>query len=349
METGAIRPGSDPLRTFTIVNVAELTPVTDPFVDLATVDGDVLKWEQYSGLPANALERAIPRPRVSRYRAAWQAASAARRAGAIISHLPLMSAAVADAAWLRGARAPHLAFSFNFTALPVAAARARLRRTLARIDRFGTYTAFEADLYAEAFDIPRDRFRPLPWTQSAPRAGAVDDALLPDRPFVAAVGGEGRDVAMLIAAARALPDIPFVVIARPVALLADPPANMTVHFNVTHETCWGIASRAAALLVPLRDGETCCGHITLVSGQMLGLPIVTTASRGTQEYTVGFGGTTLVPAGELDGWVAAIRAIVADPDAARRRAAPDRDAAMALYDRRHWAEYVADFVRTVRV
>lgn len=331
-----------------VVNVADLSPVGEPFVELLSVDDRPLEWARYSGLPANALERALPRPRVSRYRAAWQATNAARGATVLVSHLPRMSAAVADAARLRRITTPHLAFSFNFTQLPAAAARSRFRRSLASIDQFCTYTGFEADLYAEVFAIPRARFRPVRWTQDAPVPGAVHPMLLPSGPFVAAVGGEGRDFAMLIAAARALPDVPFVVIARQTPLLMDPPANMTVHFNLPYATCWGIAARAAALLVPLRDADTCCGHITLVSARMLGLPIVTTMSRGTDEYTQGFAGTTLVPAGSVEGWVAAIRTIIADPDAARAAAATDRVEAATLYDRAHWGAYVGDFVAQAR-
>lgn len=327
-----------------VVNVADLSPVGEPFVELLSIDDRPLEWARYSGLPANALERAVPRPRVSRYRAAWQAANAARGATALVSHLPRMTAAVADAARLRGIDTPHLAFSFNFTQLPAPAARTRFRRSLASVDQFCTYTGFEADLYAEVFAIPRDRFRPLCWTQEAPVPGAVHPMLLPSGPFVAAVGGEGRDFAMLIAAARALPQVPFVVIARQTPLLMDPPANMTVHFNLPYATCWGIAARAAALLVPLRDADTCCGHITLVSARMLGLPIVTTRSRGTDEYTQDFAGTTLVPAGSVEGWVEAIRTVIADPDAARAAAAIDHAQAATLYDRSRWSTYIRDFV-----
>jgi len=253
-----------------------------------------------------------------------------------------------DAARLRGIDTPHLAFSFNFTQLPAPAARTRFRRSLASVDQFCTYTGFEADLYAEVFAIPRDRFRPLCWTQEAPVPGAVHPMLLPSGPFVAAVGGEGRDFAMLIAAARALPQVPFVVIARQTPLLMDPPANMTVHFNLPYATCWGIAARAAALLVPLRDADTCCGHITLVSARMLGLPIVTTRSRGTDEYTQDFAGTKLVPAGSVEGWVEAIRTVIADPDAARAAAAIDHAEAATLYDRSRWSTYIRDFVVQAR-
>lgn len=327
-----------------VVNVADLSPVGEPFVELLSVGDRPVEWTRYSGLPANALERVVPRPRVSRYRAAWQATNAARDAAVLVSHLPRMSAAVADAARLRRIRTPHLAFSFNFTQLPASAARARFRRSLASVDQFCTYTGFEADLYAEVFAIPRARFQPVRWTQSVPVPGAVHPMLLPSGPFVAAVGGEGRDFAMLIAAARALPEVPFVVIARQTPLLMDPPPNMTVHFNLPYATCWGIAARAAAALVPLRDADTCCGHITLVSARMLGLPIVTTRSRGTDEYTQGFAGTTLVPAGSVEGWVEAIRAIIADPDMARATAASDQVEAAMLYDRAHWGAYVSDFV-----
>lgn len=328
-----------------LVDVAELTPVDAEFITLSDVDGAPVNWVRHSGRPQSAVERIITRPRLSRYRAAWNAAVAGRRARAIISHMPRMTAAVADFTRVTRASAPHLAFSFNFTQLPRDADLARFRRSLTRVDQFAVYTAFEADRYAELFDLPRDRFRPLLWTQATPAAATVDRKLLPSKPFVVAVGGEGRDFAMLTKAARALPEVPFVVIARPTGELSDIPSNMTLRFNIPSEVCWGIASKAAALLVPLFTSDTCCGHITLVSGRMLGLPIITTRSAGTREYSEGFGATQLVPAGNVDAWIAAISEIMADPDRARTIATAEAIEARERHSRHLWVQYVADFIR----
>ena len=200
------------MKPFRIVNVPDVSP-GDAFVGLPSIDGRPVEWLGHSGLPANAIERAVRRPRLSRYRAAWRAAGDARRADMLISHLPLMTAAVEDAARLRGRHAPHFAFSFNFTDLPRGSRLARMRRAFAPIERFGVYSRYEATLYPELFGVPADRFHPMMWGQSAP---ATDlGAPVPDRPFVVAIGGEGRDGAGIAAAARARPDLDWIVVTRP--------------------------------------------------------------------------------------------------------------------------------------
>ncbi len=178
--------------------------------------------------------------------------------------------------------------------------------------------------------------------------GAVHPMLLPSGPFVAAVGGEGRDFAMLIAAARALPQVPFVVIARQTPLLMDPPANMTVHFNLPYATCWGIrragrgiAGAAARCRYVLRAYHA--GQRADAGPADRHHPL----ARDRRIYA-DFAGTTLVPAGSVEGWVEAIRTVIADPDAARAAAAIDHAEAATLYDRSRWSTYIRDFVAQAR-
>lgn len=337
----AVKSDPGPIR---LVDVSQLTTVDAAFVDLAEVDGRPIEWSRHSGLPQSAIERLVTRPALSRYRAAWAGARDALNATAVISHLPYTTASVADVFRLLGVRKPHLAFSFNFTNIPDANERRRFHRRFSAVDQFTVYTEYEAGLYADAFGLPVERFRQVDWTQDTPSVAPVDLASLPSKPFVAAVGGEGRDFATLVAAARALPHVPFVVIARPDPVFADAPANMRVLFNIPFEMCWGIASRAAGLLVPLKSSTTCCGHITLISGRLLGLPIVTTRSLGTREYSEGFDATTLVEPQDVDGWVAAIEQLIADPAGAATAAAREVEPATARHDRGRWSEYVADFV-----
>ena len=332
------------LTNIVIVDVAELTSVDAKFINLLEVDGLSVLWRRHSGLPQNAIERAVTRPRLSRYRAAYFAARDSRDADAVISHLPRMTAAVADLSRLAGNRIPHLAFSFNFTVLPCKVQRARMKTAFTRVDQFCVYTDFEAAIYADAFGIDPARFRPVSWTQDTPivATGAHPQFAAP---YVVAVGGEGRDFATLIAVARRLPAIHFVVIARPTAALADAPANMTVLFNVPEPVCWQAAAGADAVLVPLTGPETCCGHITLVSARLLALPIVTTASHGTRSYTDGFAGTSVVPHADPDAFAGAIVALRKDPWTTKARVLADQRLAEALYNRSVWRDYVANFLR----
>lgn len=335
------------MKDLTVVDVAQLSPVTEPFCDLQAVDGRPIRWVRHSGLPGNWLERKISRPQLSRYRAVWNAASDAGKAAAVVSHMPWTTAAVSLLMKKRSTARPQLAFSFNFTKAPSGSALSFFRKALAPVEQFAVFTEFEADLYAERLGLPRERFRPVLWTQAPPVPGTVPDGLVPDGPFVVAIGGEGRDFSVLKAAAAALPDLPFVVIARPTAMLDDAPPNMRLLFNLPWATCWGIASRSIGLLVPLISKHTCCGHITLVSGRMAGLPIVTTTSSGTTEYSQGFDGTLTIPAGDVDGWVEALRLLRRDGERIGAAAAKEAGEAVRRHDRSLWAAYTADFLRRV--
>ena len=326
-----------------LVNVSELNAANDPFVDLPVLGDRSVLWRRFSGLPRNILERKVQRPRISRYRAASEAVHAARGSAAIISHMPRMTNAVSAQG---GAKLPpHLAFAFNFTTLPPAAECAKMAARFARVDQFCVYTRFEAEMYASAFKLDPARFRPVSWTQDVP--ALATGVALPDRPYVIAIGGEGRDFRTLVATARALPMVDFVVVARPHVALIDVPRNMTVRYNVPLKECWALAAAAEMLLVPLLGPETCCGHITIVSARLLGLPIITTISRGTVEYTQDFEGTVVVPAGDTDRMQEAILQIRNDLDGARTRSSADAAVAQVRYGRGLWAEYVSDFLERV--
>ena len=331
------------MKPIRIVNVPDLSP-GGAFVDLPDVNGRSLEWIGHSGLPASSLERIVRRPRLSRYRAAWQAAGDAREADLVISHLPRMTAAVEHAARLRGRRAPHLAFSFNFTDLPEGRDLARMRNAFARVERFAVYSRYEAGLYPQLFDLPADRFSSIMWAQQAPPTD--QSAIVPDGPYVVAIGGEGRDYAAIVAAARARPDLQWLAIARPNAALDAPPSNLAVRFNLPAPSTWGIAQRAAAVFVPLKTETTCCGHITIASTQLLGLPLVTTRSQATAEYVDATPGTTVVEPGDVDALVnaAALAIANAEPGALPRSA---QDSIKARYSRDGWARFVSDFIRQI--
>ncbi len=323
-----------------IINVPDMSP-GDAFVDVPEIDGRRTAWIGHSGLPSNALERRVRRPRLSRYRAAWNATGEERRSAVLISHLPRMTQAVELAARVRGRRLPHLAFSFNFTDLPRGRDLALMRRTLSMVEQFCVYSGHEATLYPELFDIPADRFRQVMWGQSAPAADP--SAATPDGPFVMAIGGEGRDIDGILAAARLRPDLRWVVVTRPNRALENPPGNVSVRFNLPAALTWGMALHAAAVVVPLRSEDTCCGHITIASTQLLGLPLITTRSHATREYVEGMPGTDVIESNDPDGLAAAAARALSDPIAIRSTAGLARDLAAARYDRAAWARLIVDF------
>lgn len=318
-----------------VVNVSDLMPVGAVFAPMPSGHERV----DVSGLPRNPWERRVRRPNVARLRAAVEAVRLAR-GGAIISHLPRMSAAVAAVQIAARSTAPHLAFSFNFTTLPGTVSGAYFRRVLDRVDRFCVFSAYEAELYPRRFDLPPERFVRLLWAQDPPTISSVPTAFA-GRDYVCAVGGEGRDYATLVAAARLLPHVTVVVIARRYNVVGDLPANVVVLHDVPGEVTWRIAREARALIVPLLTDRTCCGHITLVSAELLGIPVISTASAATREYADDV--TTCRP-----GDAAALASLIDDHHerfellgAAARARIPDK---VRRYSRERWADALRDFL-----
>jgi len=325
-----------------IVNVPDVSSADDPFVDLPAFE-----WVRLSGLPANVIERKIRRPRLSRYRAAWAAAGAATGDAAVISHLPLMTAAVERALGLRGRTPPHLAFSFNFTKLPEGGKRQSLAKAFARVARFAVYSGYERQLYARHFDLDPARIQPVVWTQDAPELAA--DFPHMDGPYVCAIGGEGRDFPTLLSALARLPKgIGAVVIARPHNLEGlTIPANVRVLANLPPPRTWALAAGSLGVLVPLLSRETCCGQVTLVSAKLLGLPMVTSVSEATGEYVDGREAILQTEAGDVDALVGAIERLADEREVLKAAAVAAVPRERALHDRSIWADYVARFLSDV--
>lgn len=269
-----------------LINVPDLSPPDDGFTCLEL--REKVSWLQLSGLPANAVERRIKAFKLSRYRAAAQAAFAARPDDVVISHHPLMSTAAAIALRSLRRRARHIAFAFNFTTLPTGMRRKLVSYALADVEQFAVFSVYEKEIYPDLFDLDPARFHSVVWTQPAPPYDPGTKFKIA-QPFVCAIGGEGRDIDLVIEAARNAPkSLGFVLITRPHLIKdKDIPENVTTLVNLPLKDTWTIAFQSLGVLIPLITSNTCCGHITIVSAKQIGLPILTTHSQATTEYVQG--------------------------------------------------------------
>ncbi|QEA12484.1 glycosyltransferase family 4 protein [Comamonas flocculans] len=326
----------------TAINVPDLSPVDDAFTQLQT--RHVLRWVGLSGQPANALERRIWGVRLSRYRAAAQAALRAGPRSFVISHLPLMTAAVAHLLRLRG-DVPHLGFAFNFTRLPTGRRLQYLRGALRRVDKMVVFSRYEQGLYAEHFGIERERFQPVIWTQEPPPVQA-ETGLGDVRPYLCAIGDEGRDFALLMQVARRLgPTTKMVVVARSQSLTGmEVPENVTVLTNISLARTWAIANGSCGVLVPLLSRETCCGHITLVGAKLLGLPLATTRTHAAHEYVEGRAAVLLCEPGDVAEFTLHAQRMIDDAQIMRSLAKSQVARETAIHDRKHWASCLDAFI-----
>ena len=272
--------------TTVFVNNTDLLPQDWRFIEPFWTDPRAT-WDFYHGVPQNWLEHRVRRPHLSRYRAALQAVRAARAQPSdsiLVSHLPAMAAATNI---LRRRLCPdvrQIAFAFNFTTLPTGGHLTYFRRALQGIDEFVVFSQMEREIYADAFNLPHDRFRMLPWAADAPVPGPENSVPF-EGPYLCAIGGEGRDYGLLAEVMRQLPQIRMVVVARPYSVAGIQfPENVTLFTNLPGPQTWRLAKDSMGLVIPLNGIDTACGHITIVGAQLLGIPLAITRSRGVIDY-----------------------------------------------------------------
>ena len=287
------------MNTTAIINVPELSPAEEEFVSLRRHPD--LPWIRLSGVPRNPVERMVKKPKLSRYRAAIETVLHTRRVHnpVVISHLPLMTAAVSRALRAGNARARHIGFAFNFTQLPVGRRLSYLQQAYRAVDRFVVFSEYEKALYASLFGLDRSRIVATLWTQGRPPS---NDSVVPfGTPYLCAIGGEGRDFPTLLRAAKRS-GVPLAVVCRPGSLHAlEVPSNVRVFCNLPLAATWGMAQRSHGVVVPLLSQDTCCGQITLVSAQILGLPLITSYAHSSAEYLSQARGVAMYHARDAEG------------------------------------------------
>ncbi|MDP9095167.1 MAG: hypothetical protein M3N26_01205, partial [Pseudomonadota bacterium] len=202
----------------------------------------------------------------------------------LVSHGPRISLYVELANRRQARRTRHLAYVFNYTELPRGKKRALHANALASIDRFVVFSTAERTIYSNYFDLPIERIDMIPW--------AVRPPWLPEgeRPVVAgnylcAVGAQGRDYGVLVEAMRMLPQLRLVIVASAASMSGiRVPENVEVRLDTPLAEATNIIAHSRFMVLPLRDAEVPCGHVTIVSAMHLGKAIVATRSSGIADY-----------------------------------------------------------------
>jgi len=274
-----------------------------------TISGRPLEWTGYS-MAANS-----PQPEaLARLRGAWALAADARKQpyDLIVSHGPWTTAWTEWFAGAATAKAKHLAFSFNYTDLPTGIRKSLMKKAFSKVDAFAVFTDAEQGLYADMFGLDQSMFLRAPWGVSAPLTELEPRTI--EGPYIAALGGEARDYEVLCDAARALPKIHFVVVARPHNFDGlNPPPNLETRFNLPFNEAWGIIQRAEAALIPLRSRDTPCGLVTLVGSMHLGKAQIVTDAAGAADYISDGVTGLLVPPRDSNALAEAITKVAENP------------------------------------
>jgi glycosyltransferase involved in cell wall biosynthesis len=297
-------------------------------------------WTFFSTRKRGIWEKLITRPALSRYRACCELASGASSGefDLIVTHLPLVTCWT-ETFCRRRRQCPHIAFAFNFTDLPTGPRLALMRRAFKTLDRVIVFSSFERSRYAAYFRIPEKRIDVIPWRIQDPRVQRLRSAQNPvgkagvvptgNSESISAVGSQGRDYATLFEAMRRLPHIRLVLVASAKNLQGlDPPSNVEVRQNIPLAEAEAVLRESRFVVVPLRDAQTACGHVTIVYSMFEERAVVATDSAALAEYVIPGRNGILVQPRDPRALADAIDELWSKPEEARRLGAAGRELAL---------------------
>jgi glycosyltransferase involved in cell wall biosynthesis len=246
---------------------------------------DKFRFQFVRCVPRNWIERNFKLLNLARLRGCFEAVRIAKRQHALVlvTHGPTLAAWCGVFGSIFGLKTRLLAHSFNFTRLPSKLKIVMLKLGLRQADRLVTFSRIEREVYSRAFNLPKDRFYFVYWGANAPIV-SDDDSF---GHYVSSIGGNARDYATLMDAARRLPRIPFIVVGRPENFAGlDLPQNVTRHVNTPLDFAMNLLKNSRFMVLPLNSSEVPCGHVTIVAAMHLGKAMVVTASSGVDDYVL---------------------------------------------------------------
>jgi glycosyltransferase involved in cell wall biosynthesis len=242
-------------------------------------------WKFYNPLPKNIIEKYIKKPNLARLRACYNAGSDYKKGKTeiLVSHLPIYSAWTEYFAGEKKKERFHLAFSFNFTTMPNEKQTKFMKEQFKKIDRFTVFSNYERNFYSNYFNIPIEKIDMIHWGVAKPKIVEMDRVIQGE--YVCAIGGEGRDYRTLALAAKQLPNIKFVIVAREKNLVGiEFSENVEIYKNIPLDKTMNIMNNSTFAIVPLESRTTPCGHVTIVSAMHLGKAQIVTYSEGVTDY-----------------------------------------------------------------
>jgi glycosyltransferase involved in cell wall biosynthesis len=244
-----------------------------------------VRWKYFSDKPGHFWQRYLQKPNLNTPIACFRCVSYAARhkAQLLITFDARLSFWCCFISRVFGIKLNHLAFSFNFPALPGGPKKKLFQFAFQKLTKLFVHSSVERKLYSEYFAIPEERIQVRLCTMNVPPVSPDPPAL--DTPYVSAIGGNARDYQTLLEASRLLPDVPMVWVVRPenVSKL-DLPPHVHILTNVPYPKAMNVLKHSGLTVVPLRDSQVPCGHITFVSAMLLEKAIVVTGSSGISDY-----------------------------------------------------------------
>ena len=286
------------------------------------VTDETVRWVSFDDRPVYYWERIFRKPNLAMLRTAVQAVWTGRKNGAQLLFITDAGAA----AWcglvslILRSKIPYCAFTFNYPSPPSGIKRLLMSFVLRRIDEFFVHSSMERALYSTHFGIPIERFRVRLWGIGKP--DMISEPPLHPRPYICAIGSNGRDYKTLMQATRLLPHIPVVVVALPENLKDTVvPKNVRLLLDAPLSEAMNMLKFSEFTVLPLLSSTTPCGHVTLVCAMHLQKAVIATDSEGISDYIkAGHNGILCKPSSPTE-LAAAISKLWNDPDLTARLAA----------------------------
>jgi hypothetical protein len=313
-----------------------------PFVD-SPVNGWLLPFvpgnrHSFESIPARYIhDRSRPRTSGRQWLDYWSHGattwSATRRHGGntgIITAFPQLPLVVGLRKRLSQRDVPLLAWTFNLGGLYGGPKKLLSRAALSTVDLFTVHARREIAGYSEWLNLPPEKFRFVPLQRPIERITHAEDET---QPFVLAMGSARRDYRLFLSVMADL-GYPTVVVASPQALDGlKIPGNVNVRHDMTIAQCHVLAQQARINVVPVDNGSTASGQVTLIESMMYARPTVATATIGTEDYAEHDKTALLTAAGDHTGLKHAILSLWED------KSLRDRIGASA---RKHVEEHLSD-------
>lgn len=222
---------------------------------------------------------------MSLLRSSWAAHRLACRGAVdlIVVHGPHLATRIGLLARLQKHDCPIICYSFHHDHVPAKAKARAIGACLRPVDRFVVYSAKEVVSYHQAFGIPKEHIEMLHWGTAAPSLPSTSP-LVQDR-YVCSVGRSSRDYATLFAAAKILPNIPFVVVTDPACVHGlEIPPNVNLRFNLPLQEVDNLVHYGELVVLPLELKESASGHGIVVRTMYLNRPLVATECESLTDY-----------------------------------------------------------------
>lgn len=270
-------------KVYKIINLSDISGdwcwLKDDFAHLPH------EWIHYSSQNLKLLKPLPKKQSLARFIQAYRAVRLSQKSPSLlVSHGPRPAYYGARMAQVFNPDIPHLMYSFNFTNLPTGFKHKAMAKAYQQIHRFVVYSSLEKKVYADYFGIDPKRIDMIPWSVHPPEIITNEPPLVTGE-YICALGSQGRDYASLFQAMRQLQHIKLIVVATKESIKDLPaPDNVRVYTNIPLSQAHNILTHSKFMVVPLRDSQVPCGHVTIVSGMFFKKAMIVTNSEGVRDY-----------------------------------------------------------------